>query len=185
MSHLCAFIYPGPQDSTADKSPRENDVRLHHADSEMDRRHTRRGKIAKSRLARLRAYTGLNQKPATVNMSVLSMTDIPFEQVNRSNTRAARGVYPNVNELSIALDGREVKIDKIRKTPRQLRILFRAINRGRLQKFDTSYLVDEATGYLEEEELPPRNYNRDYDDDWSYDGGYDGGYSCSCEYCRW
>jgi len=144
MSHLCAFIYPGPQDSSADNSPRENDICLHHADSDMDRRHPRKGKIDKSRLARLTAYTGLNQKPA-----IVPVLDIPFDH---SNKRAARRVYPKDNELSIALDGREVKINKVRKTPRQPLILFRAIKRVRLQKFDTSYLVDE---------LPPRNYNQD------------------------
>ena len=133
MTDLCAFIYPSPQDSTAEDR-QEKDVRMHHADLAMDRRHARKGKIDKSRLARLTAYTGLNQKPATVNMSVLSMTDIPFEQINRSNTRAARGVYPKVNEIDMTLT--TVKIDKVRKTPRQLRILFRAINRGRLQKFE-------------------------------------------------
>jgi hypothetical protein len=121
---------------------------------------------------------------ATVNVSSIpDATTFQLESIDRSNKRAARRVYPKVAEIDMSLDGRAVKIDKVRKTPRQLRILFRAINRGRLQKFDTSYLVDEATGYLEEEELPPR-YNQDDDDDWSYDWGYGLDYTCTCKYCR-
>ncbi len=166
MSHLCAFIYPGPQDSTAEYRE-EKDVRLHHADLARDSFHSRKGKKSKPIIA-------------TVNVASVqepTATSIPFEEIDRSNKRAARCVYPKVNEIDMTVN--VVKINKVRKTPRQLRILFRAINRGRLQKFDTSYLVDEATLYAHEEELPPR-YNQDDDDDWGY--GLD--YTCTCKYCR-
>ena len=130
MSHLLAFHYPGPQDSTAEYRE-EKDVRLHHADLAMDSFHGRKGKKSKPIIATVNV----------VSVQEPTATSIPVEEIDRSNKRAARRVYPKVNELSMALDGRAKKIDKVRKTPRQLRILCRAIHRGRLQKFDTGYLT--------------------------------------------
>jgi len=144
--------------------------------------HSRKGKINKSRLARLSGYKGLKQKPTIVTVNVASV--VPFEQIDRSNTRYARRVYRKVNEINMSSPSSTA--DKIRKTPRQMRIMNLAINRERLRKHDWGYLVDEGTFYIQNEELSPR-YKKDnrsrcrfgdcdyYDDDCDY-------YDDDCDY---
>jgi hypothetical protein len=166
LRSLLSFKTIGPQDSTSEYRE-EKPVFFHPADR--DPFHGRKGKFMRAKKPTI----------ATVNVATIpDATTFQLESIDRSNKRAARRIYPKVNEINMTKP--TVNIIKLRKTVQELRVLARAMNRERLQKFDTSYLVDEATGYIEEEEFPPRP-NQDDDDDWSYDGGY----SCACEYCRW
>lgn len=178
---LLSFKTIGPQDSTSEYRE-EKPVFFHPADLARDSFHNRKGKFMRAR------------KPTIATVNVASIPDaitFQLERIDRSNKRADRRIYPKVNELSIALDGCAVNIVKVRKTPRQLLILCRAIHRGRLQKFDTGYLTKCLNLYMEgyeyhdgcseEEELPPRNTDDDSDDSddegrpvvdrWDY-GGY-------------